>query len=429
MSSAEMSSSDFPVVDPIESFWTSAPNRLDDFRSSESFPTECDVLIIGSGFAGVATTYHMFNSTQSKPSIVMLEARKLTSGATGRNGGHVKPDTYMGVTKMASVYGMKQAAALQKYESEQVYLVKQLVENEGLDCDFNLTRACDVILDPEVAEQKVREFHQLVKEGVVSTRDIAYTPKTNAERISGVKGAQCCFTFTAGHLWPRKMMHQMLEKLIRQGLQVYAHTPVLGISRSRDERGFWTASTSRGAIKAKKLVVCTNAYTSSILPQYKNKIIPVRGVCSRISSPKGSKVPHLPCTYSLRFDALQYDYLVPRADGSIIVGGARAAFWHDRDSWWHNKNDNEQVKDSAEYFDDYMQRYFHGWEDSGAKLEQIWTGSMFLNPCARGKFGLTKPSHGLQFRSFTAHRRSARRPGSVYLRRIFRAWHGPNLRC
>lgn len=374
-----MSASNLPVADPVESFWTAPSSRLDDFQSSPSLPEECDVLIIGSGFAGVATAYHMFNSQQPKPKTIMFEARTLTSGATGRNGGHVKPDTYMGVTRMASVYGIKPAADLQKYESDQVYQIKHLVEREGLDCEFHLTRACDAIMDPDVAEQKAREYRQLVQEGLVDTKDIAYTPKGDAERISGVKGAQCCFTYTAAHLWPRKMMHQMLGKLVQQGLQVHARTPVLDISRGRDERGYWTVSTPRGATRARRVVVCTNAYTSSVLPQYRNKIIPVRGVCSRITSPKGSKTPHLPCTYSLRFDALQYDYLVPRADGSIIVGGARAAFWHDRDSWWHNKNDNEQVKDSAQYFDDYMQRYFHGWEEAGARLDKIWTGSKFIS--------------------------------------------------
>ena len=372
--------SHLPVADPVESFWTALPNRLDDFRSSVSLPAKCDVLVIGSGFAGVAAAYHMFASTGSRPRprTVMLEARKLTSGATGRNGGHLKPDAFMDVTKKASVYGVKQAAALQKYETDQVYLIKQLIEKEDLDCEFHLTRACDTIMDPDIAQQKTGEYQQLVKDGVVDTKDIGYIPKKDAERISGIKGAQCCFTFTAGHLWPRKMMHQMLEKLIQQGLQVHAHTPVLEITKNRDEQGYWTVNTPRGTIKTRKVVVCTNAYTSSILPQYKNKIIPVRGVCSRISSPKGSKTPHLPSTYSLRFNPMQYDYMVPRADGSIIVGGARAAFWHDRGSWWHNINDNEQVKDTAEYFDNYMQRYFHGWEDSDAKLEQIWTGSKFV---------------------------------------------------
>lgn len=317
-------------------------------------------------------------SGAAMPKTVLLEARKLVSGATARNGGHIKPDTFMDVTKKAKIYGLKQAALLQKYEMEQIFLLKRLVEQEGLDCDFQLTRACDVILDPDIATQKIREYQDLVHTDVVDTRDIGYILKRDAERVSGVKGAQCCFTFTAGHLWPRKMLLQLLDKLLKQmpELQVYAHTPVLDVSRSKKASHGWQVRTARATIRAKKVVWCTNGYTATILPQFKNKIIPVRGVCSRLTSPKGSLTPHLPSTYSLRFDPLQYDYMIPRTDGSIVVGGARAAFWHLRDSWWHNQNDHEQVEGTAEYFDNYMQRYFHGWEESDAKLDSIWTGGM-----------------------------------------------------
>ena len=310
------------------------------------------------------------------PKTTMLEARKLVSGASARNGGHIKPDTFMDVTKKAKIYGLQQAALLQKYETEQIYLLKRVVEEECLDCDFQLTRACDAILDPEVARQKIREYQDLVHNHVVDTRDIGYISKKDAEHVSGVKGAQCCFTFTAGHLWPRKMLMQLLDKLLKRWpeLQVHAHTPVLGVRRSTKDSQGWEVRTTRGTIRAKKVVWCTNGYTAAILPQFKNKIIPVRGVCSRLTSPKGSLMPHLPSTYSLRFDPLQYDYLIPRTDCSVVVGGARAAFWHLRDSWWHNQNDHEQVQGTAEYFDNYMQRYFHGWEDSGMKLDSIWTG-------------------------------------------------------
>jgi glycine/D-amino acid oxidase-like deaminating enzyme len=171
------------------------------------------------------------------------------------------------------------------------------------------------------------------------------------------------------------MVQQLLERLIDMGLQVYANTPVTEISSSRDEKDYWTAHTPRGPVRARKIVYCTNAYTPALLPRYKDKIIPVRGICSHISSSAGKNSPHLPNTYSLRFDKQQYDYLIPRADGSIIVGGARKAFWHIKESWFGNSNDNELVEGGREYFDGYMQKYFRGWENSDAKLEKVWTGS------------------------------------------------------
>jgi glycine/D-amino acid oxidase-like deaminating enzyme len=195
-------------------------------------------------------------------------------------------------------------------------------------------------------------------------------------KISGVRGAKACFTFTAGSLWPKKMVQQLLEKLIESGLLVHAHTRVDKVSPQRDVEGYWSIQTSRGSLRARKIVFCTNAYTPALLPRYRNKIVPVRGICSQITSPKGRDSPHLPNTYSLRFDDQQYDYLIPRVDGSIIVGGARKAFWHIKDSWFGNINDNELVQGGDEYFESYMQNYFKGWEDSGAKLAKIWTGIM-----------------------------------------------------
>lgn len=277
------------------------------------------------------------------------------------------------------MYGWEQAAALARFEAEQPYLVKELVEREGLkeECEFHLTRAVDAIMDAGLAEEKYGEYRRLVREGVVDVRDVEFTRGRQAERVSGVKGVKGCVSFTAAHLWPRRLVLGLLEGLMRRGLECHADTAVVGVER--DGEGFWRVKTERGTVRAKKVVVCTNAYTSSVLPQYKGKIVPVRGVaCHIVSEEKRQKVPHLPCTYSLRFDATQYDYLIPRADGSIVVGGARAVFWHEKDKWWNNKNDGELVEGGEGYFDGYMQRYFHGWEDSGAKVDKIWTGSEYF---------------------------------------------------
>jgi glycine/D-amino acid oxidase-like deaminating enzyme len=209
------------------------------------------------------------------------------------------------------------------------------------------------------------------------------------------------------------MVQQLLERSVDEGLQVHAHTPVNSVSPTQDERGYWSINTPRGSIRARKVVYATNAYTSGLLPRYRHKIIPVRGICSQITTPNGKESPHLPNTYSLRFDNQQYDYLIPRADGSIIVGGARKAFWHIRDSWFGNIDDNELVDGGSEYFDNYMQKYFRGWEHSGAKLARIWTGSKIspffyvliaIIAVTRAKIA---HSHGLQLRLCASSGRGA----------------------
>jgi glycine/D-amino acid oxidase-like deaminating enzyme len=193
-------------------------------------------------------------------------------------------------------------------------------------------------------------------------------------QISGVKGAKGCFSYTTGHLWPYKLVLHLLKLAISQGVNLQTHTPVERVSSTRDDRGYWTVTTPRGSILAKTIVYASNAYTSAILPEYKNAIIPVRGVCSRIVTPTG-KSPHLSNSYIIRLNSSEYDYLIPRSDGSIIVGGARSAYIRDLRNWYDVADDSKVLEPPTKYVDGYMQRNFHGWEESGAYTDKVWTGS------------------------------------------------------
>jgi hypothetical protein len=78
-----------PVPTYTVPYWRTQLHPIDSHRSSETLPVECDIAIIGSGMAGVKTAYHLCKQLKlqgSEPSILILEAREVCSGATGRNG-------------------------------------------------------------------------------------------------------------------------------------------------------------------------------------------------------------------------------------------------------------------------------------------------------------------------------------------------------
>ena len=77
-----------PLLSPTISYWQVPEHSLASYRSP--FPTTADVVIIGSGITGISITRTLFEQDPSLK-VVVLEARKLCSGATGRNGGHIKP--------------------------------------------------------------------------------------------------------------------------------------------------------------------------------------------------------------------------------------------------------------------------------------------------------------------------------------------------
>jgi monoamine oxidase len=77
-----------PVENSITPFWRTELHELDNHRSTDLLPAECDILIIGGGYAGIAAAYHLLAGDEpiQGKSVVLLEARQACSGATGRNG-------------------------------------------------------------------------------------------------------------------------------------------------------------------------------------------------------------------------------------------------------------------------------------------------------------------------------------------------------
>jgi hypothetical protein len=76
-----------PVDNATVPYWRTELHALDEHRTTEELPTECDIAIIGAGMTGVSTGYHISKlAGDNPPSVVILEARQLCSGATGRNG-------------------------------------------------------------------------------------------------------------------------------------------------------------------------------------------------------------------------------------------------------------------------------------------------------------------------------------------------------
>lgn len=173
-----------PAANPTSSFWNSEPKRLDDYRSTPELPAQADVVIIGSGLSGVATAYFLLKDNPNPPSIVLLEARKICSGATGRNGGHVKPDTFSDISKFTKLFGKAATAELAAFEASHVYAVKDLVEKENLDCDFHITRALDVFLDSAHADEVQATFKSLSQTADINLADVAFTGRDDAERVS-----------------------------------------------------------------------------------------------------------------------------------------------------------------------------------------------------------------------------------------------------
>ena len=114
-----------------------------------------------------------------------------------------------------------------------------------------------------------------------------------AHRVNGASGAT--LTAGAGSLWPYKLITFILEKLIKEGhLNLQTKTPVTKLEYDTDTTNNVTGPkeilhTPRGIIKARHVILATNGYTSHLLPEFSDLIVPERGIMTALLPPANSK--------------------------------------------------------------------------------------------------------------------------------------------
>ena len=131
--------------------------------------------------------YHLIQGEKTEKSITILEARGACSGATGRNGGHLRPDLYGHIPTYIERGGSEAGAEIARFEIAHVQAIKEIVEKEKIDCDFTLTRSYDVWCSEE-AVGKAREVYERMRSarGCEYMDDVAFYDGKDVEGVSGI---------------------------------------------------------------------------------------------------------------------------------------------------------------------------------------------------------------------------------------------------
>lgn len=102
-----------PVDNPTMSFWQD-PEHAFAHRQSTVLPRDTDIVIIGSGITAVSTAQHLLRLDPNLD-VVILEARAAISGATGRNGGHIKASPWGDYSSLKQLFGKESGMKIMKF--------------------------------------------------------------------------------------------------------------------------------------------------------------------------------------------------------------------------------------------------------------------------------------------------------------------------
>ncbi|KAF8641546.1 hypothetical protein AX16_009923 [Volvariella volvacea WC 439] len=288
-----------PVPDPCTPYWLvpSAPISEHGSSPDSKLPEHADVVIIGSGITGTgfARTLLDYDDLHSKDGeslhVVMLEAREICSGATGRNGGHITPPLYQEYVEIVHSYGASIAKKIMDFRRSHIRELMTVAEEEDLleESQCRGVETFDVYHNKsafaDAKRRLARYLNDLPSEkeaySVYETRESLESLQFSAKTVGSISRP-------AGAVHPYRLVTGILARLLESypNFHLFAKTPVTEIHAPDTADSHWyTVTTPRGNIKARHVIHATNGWASHLLPRMRMKIVPTRA-CMTAQKPR-----------------------------------------------------------------------------------------------------------------------------------------------
>jgi glycine/D-amino acid oxidase-like deaminating enzyme len=272
---------------------------------------------------------------------VVLERRGFSTGATGRNAGFIAPG--LGEPFVHGVERWGRSAALERlnFTRRGRDLVLQTITELNIDCDLELAGGLTLASSPREwrllrASGEALQAAGITHYKVLSRRDLR--DHFHVPVPEGFPGG--LYNPETVLVNPAKLNHAVLREARRLGARLYPYTEVTAITPAADGREI--VDTSRGEICATRVVLATNAWSPMLAGLLRHRIMPVRGQMLA-TEPAAPTFKHgMSTNYG-------YEYWSQRADGAIILGGARWAV-ADRDEGYYAEELRPEIQDALYRF-------------------------------------------------------------------------------
>jgi len=328
-----------------------------------------DVVVLGAGIAGCSTALHL---AQRGYRVVVLEARFVGYGASGRSGGQTIFGLAAGQQTLAAQVGKDDAKRLFDLSVEALDLTQSLIREHAIDCDYhpNHIHAAIKARHVDELEQWAHELHH--DYGYESPRMLdraALAAHLNSERyLAGLIDPR------SGHLHPLKFTQGVARAAEAAGAVIHANSEVLRYENGAQVR----VHTAQGVVTAQHLVLCGNAYIGQVAPRLARRILGV-GTYIIATEPLGEERVRalLPSNAAVADINWILDYF-RRSDDHRLLFGGRVSY------------SSVQPLHLAESMRKRMVRVFPSLAD--AKVAYAWGGYLDITMSRAPDFGRLAPN-------------------------------------
>ena len=252
-----------PIVD---SGWTKTRGIAPDYPDLNQDLTT-DVLIIGAGLAGSSLALHL---SELGISNVVLEARQPGWGASGRNAGHVLP--LLRDLKVFEQFPDQGRAFFELFSAHHT-IPFDIARKYDIDCDATESGYLNAMTSQ-------RSFDKFARSSAYSAERLGQSVKhLDAPAMREVTGSgyysHGVLYESGGRINPYLFTSGMIKAAADKGTRVFGDS--VATSVMPDGQGWQVQVTNGSSVRCDKVVFCTNAYSSGIVPEFQRGCYPLTG--------------------------------------------------------------------------------------------------------------------------------------------------------